>query len=91
MRNIETLFSHKSDEWATPQKFFDELDNEFDFDLDVAADENNHKCEKYYTMKDDGLTQNWGGIGYFAIRHIVKLLNGLKRHFMKQSKIILWS
>lgn len=66
MHNIETLFSHKSDVWATPQKFFDELDNEFDFDLDVAADENNHKCEKYYTMKDDGLTQNWGGHRVFC-------------------------
>jgi hypothetical protein len=30
-------FSSKTDEWATPQRVFDELDKEFHFTLDPAA------------------------------------------------------
>ena len=40
------MFSSKTDKWATPQWFFDELDKEFHFTLDPCADEFNHKCEK---------------------------------------------
>jgi phage N-6-adenine-methyltransferase len=48
-------------EWATPQDFFDELDREFHFTLDVAATPENAKCEKFYTKADDGLKQPWTG------------------------------
>lgn len=61
MANIEACFSSKSDEWATPQDFFDKLDKEFHFNLDPCADENNHKCDLFYTKEQDGLTKNWGG------------------------------
>ena len=64
--NIDVMFSSKTDQWATPQKFFDELNNEFNFVLDAAADESNHKCEQYYSKQDDGLNQSWqiGGNAY---------------------------
>lgn len=54
------LFSSNSDEWATPREVFYTLDNEFHFDLDPCANENNHKCDMYYTAEDDGLKQHWG-------------------------------
>lgn len=57
----KALFSNNSDEWSTPQGLFDELDSEFHFDLDVCATDENHKCEQYYTIKDDGLKMEWGG------------------------------
>ena len=60
--DLKVMYMKRSDEWATPQNFFDELDHEFHFDLDAAADESNHKCERYFTLKDDGLTKNWGGV-----------------------------
>ena len=60
--NTDVMFSSKTDDWATPQEFFDELNREFHFDLDPAADENNHKCDKYFTVKENGLLQGWGGI-----------------------------
>lgn len=60
------LFSHKSDEWETPQKIFDELNEEFHFNLDPCATDDNHKCDVYYTKKDDGLVQNWGGASVFC-------------------------
>lgn len=58
----KTLFSSNSDEWATPQDFFDEMNNEFDFDLDVCATDENHKCDEYFTKEQDGLSKNWGGV-----------------------------
>lgn len=59
MNNI--LFSSKSDQWSTPQDFYDKLDQEFHFDLDPCADSTNHKTPKYFTKEQDGLQQNWGG------------------------------
>lgn len=62
MKGRETLFSHKSDEWETPQGFFDELDKEFHFDLDVCATPENTKCERFFTPEEDGLVQEWDGM-----------------------------
>lgn len=58
----KALFSSNSDEWSTPQGFFDEINKEFCFDLDPCATDENHKCEKYFTMSDNGLEKNWGGV-----------------------------
>lgn len=59
--NRDVMFSSKTDNWATPQDFFDELDKEFHFTLDPCADGHNHKCPVYYTKQDDGLHKPWGG------------------------------
>lgn len=64
--NTKTLFSSKTDKWETPQTFFDELNREFDFNLDPCADETNHKCEKYFTEEENGLLQDWGGCRVFC-------------------------
>ena len=79
--NTDVMFSSKSDQGATPIDFFRELDAEFHFNLDPAADESNHKCDTYFTVKENGLLQSWGGvIGFSAIRHMAgKLGNGLKK------------
>lgn len=61
------MFTSNTPEWATPQDFFDKLDEEFHFDLDVCATPENAKCEKYFTKDDDGLSQQWGGL-FIAIR-----------------------
>lgn len=58
--NIEVMFSSKTNSWATPTDFFQKLDKEFHFTLDPCADEHNHKCNKYFTVKEDGLLQEWG-------------------------------
>ena len=57
----EVLLSSNSVEWPTPQDFFDELDAEFHFDLDVAAIPENAKCKRFFTKEDDGLKQEWTG------------------------------
>ena len=53
------LFTSTTDDWATPQYIFDELDKEFHFTTDVCADEKNHKCANYFTKEDNGLEQDW--------------------------------
>lgn len=61
MAKIDVMFSSKTDQWATPPDFFEELDREFHFDLDPCAGEENHKCARYFTREQNGLLQDWGG------------------------------
>lgn len=58
----KVLFSSQSDEWETPQDLFDQLDSEFGFNLDVCANDENHKCPVYITKDHDALTMDWGGV-----------------------------
>lgn len=60
------MFSSKTDQWSTPQDFYDKLNEEFQFTLDPCADEINHKCDKYYTESDDGLKKDWQGETVFV-------------------------
>lgn len=60
--NTDVMFSSKTDLWETPQEFFNALDNEFGFDLDVCATPENAKCSAYYTPEQDGLSQPWDGV-----------------------------
>ena len=55
------LFSSKSNEWATPQDTFDKLNDEFHFTLDPCATSDNHKCDRFYTLENNGLLQDWTG------------------------------
>lgn len=55
------MFSHKSDEWETPQDLFNSLNKEFNFTLDVCASPFNKKCNKYFDIEVDGLKQDWTG------------------------------
>lgn len=59
--NTAVMFSSKTDLWATPQSFFDTLDEEFHFEMDVAASPENAKCPCFYTSENDGLKQPWKG------------------------------
>ena len=58
---LKTQFSSQRDNWETPQDFFDRYDRVYHFNLDAASSDENAKCEKHFTIKDDGLKQNWAG------------------------------
>ncbi len=60
--NTEVMFSSKTDMWETPQDFFDKLNEEFRFTMDVCATPDNAKCEQFYTKEQDGLNQPWNGV-----------------------------
>jgi phage N-6-adenine-methyltransferase len=53
------MMTSTTDDWGTPREFFDGLDHEFSFELDVAASASNTKCDRYYSIEDDGLSQPW--------------------------------
>lgn len=58
------MFTSNTCEWGTPQLLFDELNEEFHFELDVCGNEYNHKCERYFNEEQDGLKQEWKGMCY---------------------------
>ena len=64
--NTEVMFSSDKSCWETPRALFEQLDAEFHFTLDAAASDENHKCGRYFTEKEDGLRQNWGARRCFA-------------------------
>lgn len=53
------LFSSAREDWETPPEFFNELDGEFHFDLDVCATPATAKCARRFTPAEDGLNRPW--------------------------------
>lgn len=64
--DLAVIFSHKSDEWSTPQWFFDQLNKTYNFTLDPASDGTNAKCAKHFTAQQNGLVQDWKGETVFV-------------------------
>lgn len=53
-------------EWETPDELFRELDKKYHFTLDACARPDNAKCQKFFTIQDDGLSQSWAGHTVFC-------------------------
>ena len=87
------LTSSNSEEWETPQNLFDELNKEFNFTLDPCCTKENHKCNKYYTKNDDGLSQSWENEVVFCNppygRQIGKWVEKAYNENLKGAKIVL--
>jgi phage N-6-adenine-methyltransferase len=60
----KAMFSSETDDWATPQKLFDGLNEIYHFTVDVCATPENAKCAKYFTKEDNGLAQAWTGTAW---------------------------
>ena len=60
------MFSSKSNEWETPPDFYNKLNKKFKFTLDPCCTHLNNKCEKYYTIEEDGLSQSWANETVFV-------------------------
>ena len=80
------MFSSNSDEWSTPQDVFDILDQEFRFTLDPCASESNHKCERYFTKDDDGLSMDWGGERVFCNPPYSKIADWVRKSYEETRK-----
>lgn len=60
MKKQNVHFSGLTDDWATPQDLFDNLNKEFKFTLDPCASHLNSKVRThYYTKEQDGLSKDW--------------------------------
>ena len=52
-------FSSATNEWETPDEFFEELDKRFKFTLDPCCTHKSAKCKKHFTLSENGLNQDW--------------------------------
>ena len=87
----ESLFSSASVEWATPWELFRQLDAEFRFNLDPCSTHENAKCADHFTKAEDGLLQDGGAKGYFAIRHTGgSFRSGSRKRMTRQKKARSW-
>lgn len=73
------MISSNTDDWATPQAFFDRVSAEFGpFAVDVCASVENAKAPKFFSREQDGLKQEWAGTVWMnppygrEIKHWVK-------------------
>lgn len=57
--NKELMFSSKKEDWETPQLLFDELNDNYNFNWDLASSDANAKCVNHFTVGDDSLSQDW--------------------------------
>lgn len=55
-----------TDRWHTPDALFLALDREFDFTIDVAADDGNAKAARYVDRETDALAVDWSGERVFC-------------------------
>lgn len=60
MKN-QTLFTSEKDYWETPQALFNQLDREFHFTLDPCSTHENAKCQKHFTIVENGLLKSFLG------------------------------
>lgn len=62
MADLTACFSTGKDDWETPKELYAELDQEFVFTLDAAANEANHKCPRWFGPGgevEDALSIDW--------------------------------
>lgn len=57
----KALFTSEKEDWEPPDQYFEELNEEFHFDIDVAASHENAKLPRYFTKENNALTQRWEG------------------------------
>ena len=89
--NTEVMFSSKVDTWETPQDFFDKINKEFNFDLDVCALDSSAKCENYFTPEIDGLKQDWKGVCWMNPpygREISKWIKKASEEVVKHDSVV---
>ena len=83
----------KTDEWATPQWLFDQLNAEFHFTLDPCSTDENAKCKKHYTKEQDGLKQDWSGETVFCNppygREMVSWIRKCYEHYVGGGTVVL--
>ena len=61
MKSRSVHFSSESNEWSTPEELFQLLDQYFCFNLDPCCTHKTAKCKRHFTVKEDGLKQEWDG------------------------------
>ncbi len=59
---FSTRFNTSRQDWTTPKYLFDKLNQEFNFECDLAASHENALCPDFYTKQNNGLNKDWNGV-----------------------------
>lgn len=46
------LFSSEKEDWETPKELFKKLNEKYNFNVDLCANDKNNLCEEYYTKEN---------------------------------------
>jgi len=60
------LLSSKRIDWETPVEFFEELNKDFNFTLDLCASSQNRKCDRFYSIDNSCLDKEPHGERIFC-------------------------
>lgn len=82
------MFSSKTDMWETPQDFFNKLNKEFNFDVDVCATKENAKCKKFYTLEENGLQQTWTGTCWMNPPYGIEISKWVKKASESKATVV---
>nr|WP_195251986.1 DNA N-6-adenine-methyltransferase [Romboutsia sp. 1001713B170207_170306_H8] len=85
------MFSSKDQTWETPIEFFNKVNEEFKFDIDVCAVDETAKYSNYYTPEVDGLKQEWKGVCWMNppyVRQIGKWIEKAYNESVKGATVV---
>ena len=90
--NTELMFSSKTEMWATPQDFFDKMNEQYNFSLDVCAIQENAKCVNFFSPETDGLKQEWKGTCWMNPPYGREIGKWVAKAYEEavEKKIVLW-
>lgn len=57
-------FKSSNQEWETPDKLFNNVNNIFKFTRDVCASFSNKKCDIFWSKEDSCLDKEWDGVNW---------------------------
>ena len=80
-------YSSESNEWATPQNVFDELNAEFNFMLYPCTTKENDKTDKFFTIEDGGLSQEWTETTFMNPPYGREIKNGSRKRMKNLVKV----
>lgn len=90
MKNLTVMFSSEKMDWTTPQDFYNKLNDEFNFTLDPCSTKENAKCNKFYTIEDNWLKQDWSWETVFCNPPYGReISNWVKKCSEEKTKIVL--
>jgi len=90
-KKMDVHFSSKKQDWETPQDFFDKLNEEFKFTMDVCATWENFKVEHFYGYRSptrfvDGLKEPWYGVCWMNSPYGKELKHWVKKAYEESQK-----
>ena len=56
---LSVHFKSESNDLSTPENLYNELNKRFKFTLDPCCNDENAKCTRHFTSKENGLIQDW--------------------------------